>query len=280
MATDRQSDASPAQHRPASPKYAVPALEKGLDILECLSREGAAMTQAQLARALRREPGELFRMLSCLESRNYLRRGSGGGYELTLKLFELSRTHSPYQQLIQVATPLMRDLVDRTHQSCHLCVMHRNQVLVLAQEESPLPIRLSVQVGSLHSPIKTISGHVILSQMARDERQTFLEAHADYLRLGADRRHAFDELLDRIRADGWAYRENVSFVGNLDLSVPVGGRQSQTIAALTIGALKTTPDADLFECLPHLRHCGSEISRICGQTAAPHPTPAESPGDP
>lgn len=249
---------------PASAKYAVPALEKGLDILECLSTQGASMTQAQLARALKREPGELFRMLSCLEARNYVRRGESGGYELTLKLFELSRTHSPYEQLVQVATPLMRDLVDRIQQSCHLCVMHRDQVLVLAQEESPLPIRLSVQVGSLHSPIRTLSGQVILSQMDLAERDRFLEAHADFLRLNAAERAAFVAQLDRIRADGWAQRENVGFVGNLDLSVPVGSTRSQTVAALTIGALKLTPDSDLFECLPRLRQCANEISRICG----------------
>jgi DNA-binding IclR family transcriptional regulator len=254
------TDSSP----PASAKYAVPALEKGLDILECLSAQGVPMTQAQLARALKREPGELFRMLSCLEARNYVRRGEGGGYDLTLKLFELSRTHSPYDQLVQVAAPLMRELVDRIQQSCHLCVLHRDQVLVLVQEESPLPIRLSVQVGSLHSPIRTISGQVILAQIDLAERDRFLEAHSDFTRLNAGDRAAFVAQLDRIRADGWAHRENVSFVGNLDLSVPVGSTRSQTVAALTIGALKLTPEADLFEFLPRLRQCASDISRICG----------------
>lgn len=259
MTMDTSTDDTP----PAA-KYAVPALEKGLDILECLSQQAVPMTQAQLARALKREPGELFRMLSCLEVRNYVRRGPSGGYELTLKLFELSRTHSAYEQLIQVASPLMRDLVDRIQQSCHICVMHRDQVLVLAQEESPLPIRLSVQVGSLHSPLKTISGRVILSQMSAAERDTFLQSHSDFLRLGAEDRAAFLVQLDQIRADGWAYRENVSFVGNLDLSVPVGTTNSHTVAALTIGALKLTQDADLFEHLPRLRQCGAEITRICG----------------
>lgn len=249
---------------PASTKYAVPALEKGLDILECLSKQAVPMTQAQLARALKREPGELFRMLSCLESRSYVRRAPSGGYELTLKLFELSRTHSPYENLIQVATPLVQDLVDRVKQSCHVCVMHRDQVLVLLQEESPTPLRLSVQVGSLHSAIKTISGQVILSQMESAARDQFLATHPDYLRLDTAERADFVAKLERIRADGWAYRENVSFVGNLDLSAPIGTPDSHTVAALTIGALKTTPDADLFECLPRLRECAQEISRNCG----------------
>jgi DNA-binding IclR family transcriptional regulator len=249
---------------PASTKYAVPALEKGLDILECLSGQAVPMTQAQLARALRREPGELFRMLSCLEARNYVRRDVSGAYDLTLKLFELSRIHSPYETLIHVATPLVRDLVDRIKQSCHVCVMHRDQVLVLLHEESSLPLRLSVQVGSLHSPIKIISGQVILSQVDPTARDAILATHPDYLRLDAVERADFSAKLDLIRADGWAYRENASFVGNLDLSTPIGTPASQTVAALTIGALKTTPDTDLFECLPRLRQCAQDISRACG----------------
>lgn len=260
LAIDISSDTRP----PAASKYSVPALEKGLDILECLSTQGVPMTQAQLARALKREPGELFRMLSCLEARNYVRREDGGGYVLTLKLFELSRTHSPYDQLVKVASPLMREMVDVIQQSCHLCVMHRDQVLVLVQEESPLPIRLSVQEGSLHSPIKTISGRVILSQMEPSERERFLQASSDFLRLSAEDRETFTAQLDRIRADGWAHRENTSFVGNLDLSVPVGSTRSNTVGALTIGALKITPDTDLFACLPRLRQCAQDITRICG----------------
>src|SRR3712207_8366305 len=63
--------------RPSSdpPAYQVPALEKGLDILECLANQGVPLTQAQLARTLGRGPNELFRSeehTSELQSRQYL----------------------------------------------------------------------------------------------------------------------------------------------------------------------------------------------------------------
>ena len=37
-----------------TPKYTAPALEKGLDILEHLSRSDAGLTQAEIGRALSR----------------------------------------------------------------------------------------------------------------------------------------------------------------------------------------------------------------------------------
>ena len=61
------ADNLPAVATTDLPDYRVPALEKGLDLLECLARERRAMTQAQLARALGRGSSELFRTLATLE---------------------------------------------------------------------------------------------------------------------------------------------------------------------------------------------------------------------
>lgn len=258
MNTDAEPDSSPRG------KYAVPALEKALDVLEHLAEQAVPLTQAQLARALGREPGELFRMLNCLEARGYLRRNDAGAYQLTLKLFELSRTHSPHEQLIEVATPLMRDLVDRVRQSCHLSVLHRDQVLVLAQVESPQPVRLSVQVGSLHSPVATVSGRLLLAQLPMEERTELLARQPDYLRMDAAEKVEFAATLARAHEEGWAYREGARFIGGLDLGVPVGREGNRTRAALTIAALKGPDGPDLFELLPKLQQCAAEIARGCG----------------
>lgn len=263
----RTADTDPTAEAPDNQprsKYAVPALEKALDVLEYLSEQAVPMTQSQLARALGREPGELFRLLTCLEARGYLRRNQAGGYQLTLRLFELSRTHSPHEQLIEVATPLMRDMVDRVRQSCHLSVLHRDQVLVLAQIESPQPVRLSVQVGSLHSPVTTVSGQLLLAKLAPTERAKLLARQPDYLRLSASEREAFDACIAKVAANGWAFAEGARFIGGIDLGVQVGPVGARTAAVLTIASVKETGGPDLFEQLPRLQQCAADIARGCG----------------
>ena len=117
--------------------YHVPALDKGLDILECLAAHQSPLTQAQLARALEKKASELFRMFICLERRGYIQRDPlSGAYSLTLRLFELGHTHSPYQGLLQAAARPMSSLAEEVGESCHLSVIHRGKLLVLAQEES------------------------------------------------------------------------------------------------------------------------------------------------
>lgn len=261
-ATDETEDTDTERR----PKYAVPAVEKALDVLELLSAQAVPMTQAQLARALGREPSELFRMLSALEARGYLRREDNGGYVLTLKLFELSRTHSPHQQLLRAATAPMRELGDHIRESCHLSVLHRDQLLVLTQVDAPTSIRLSVEAGSLHSAIDTLSGQVLLAHSPDDERDEVLARRAEFQRKSATERSAYLALLAKMRDDGWGYAENARFVGGRDLSVPVGNPRGRTRAVLTIASLRGTHTAhdDLFDLLPRLQKCAEDIGRIAG----------------
>ena len=53
-------------------RYAAPALEKGLDILELLASVSEALTHSEIARRLGRTINEVFRMLVCLEERGYI----------------------------------------------------------------------------------------------------------------------------------------------------------------------------------------------------------------
>src|SRR5579875_1549790 len=68
--------------------YAVPALEKGLDVLELLARQSQGLTKSQLARELNRTVSEIFRMLVCLERRGYIAPVEEDRYSLTLRLFQ------------------------------------------------------------------------------------------------------------------------------------------------------------------------------------------------
>ena len=246
-------------------KYSVPALEKALDVLEYLSEQAVPLTQAQLARALKRQAGEIFRMLACLESRGYLRREPvTGAYSLTLKLFELSRTHSPYELLLKVAQPLMRGLAEEVRESCHLSVIHHGRVLVLAQAESPRPFRLSVEVGSLHSPMNTTSGRVLLGNMDDGIRDEILGREKSWTQEKPVVRLAFLKRLAAIRARGYERAEGERFVGALDIGVPVGSPLSSMKAALTIAMLKEKGGGSLEDMLPALQQCADAIALQAG----------------
>jgi DNA-binding IclR family transcriptional regulator len=161
--------------------YSVPALDKGLDILELLSQAPGPLTIADLATQLSRTRNEIFRMLDNLQRRSYITRDPiSGSYSLTLKLYELAHTHSPVDQLLRAAYGPMRTLADTIHESCHLSVLNRGMLVVIASTESPEPVRLSVEVGYRVLPLHTVSGVVLVAAMQDQEREHFLRADVSY----------------------------------------------------------------------------------------------------
>ena len=259
----QQKNLSPEERRQ---KYVVPALEKGLDILELLSEQAVPMSQAELARSLKRAPGELFRMLACLEGRGYLRREPlSGAYALTLRMFELSRIHSPNEALLRAALPLMRELADQTRESCHLSILNRDRVLVIGQEESPRAFRLSVEVGSQHPVLRTSSGRILASALPENECLNLLEAQDEWRKTKAKDR---EETLRQLRAvgeRGYEHSAGERFVGGRDIGVLVGTPGKPLTAALTIAWLAETNGEDSYErFIEPLQNCARSIAARAG----------------
>jgi len=119
-------------------RYAAPALEKGLDILELLASVSEALTHSEIASRLGRTITEVFRMLVCLEERGYISRTiPEERYQLTLKLFELVHHHHPLQRLVTQARPLVQRVASETGQSCHLAMLNNAEVVLVAQADAP-----------------------------------------------------------------------------------------------------------------------------------------------
>jgi DNA-binding IclR family transcriptional regulator len=249
-------------------KYLVPALEKGLDIIEYLADQAVALTQSQLARALDRQPNELFRMLACLEGRGFVSRDpTNGGYSLTLKLFQLARIHNPYERLVASARPFMRALADEVRESCHLTVLQGDEVLVLAQEESPNAFRLSVEVGSTHSPINTNSGRLLLAAMQDSARDGLLARRPEWRAMTKAAQRKAEERIDAIRREGHAESIGERFLGSADVGVLVGSPNAPLNAALTIATLiEADGEARHERLLEPLRRTADAIAHAAGLT--------------
>jgi DNA-binding IclR family transcriptional regulator len=156
--------------KPSAPKtkpqkpYSVPALEKGLDILEALATAPAPLSQVDLARNLDRSSAEIFRMLLCLEQRAYVRRDEiSGQYSPTLRLFKLAHSHTPVEILLNAAREPMKKLSKTIRENCHLSVIDDNKLLIIAKEDSPEKVRLSVKVGAEFNLKDSSSGRLLKS---------------------------------------------------------------------------------------------------------------------
>lgn len=261
--------------RPSTPKYNVPAVEKALDILEALAVTATPQSLADLARTLNRTSSELFRMLTVLERRAYvLRDPQSDGYSLSLRLYELAHTHSPVDQLLRAASQPMRALADSVRESCHLSVMHRDQLLVLMQMESPEKLRLSIEVGARFEPLHATSGRLLLAMLPEEERETLLEANAAFERLSRKEQERIRVELSSIHESGYAIASSETRAGMKDIAVAIGNHAIGVTAALTIPCLLGGRDErDLHRLRLALQRCAAQITAALGLTAPGQASP-------
>lgn len=247
------------------PAYFVPALEKGLDILEALSLVNVPQTLADLSRLCNRSRSEIFRMVAALENRDYIVRDPvSGGYELTLKIFQLAHTHSPMHHLLKAAYFPMRDLANQLKESCHLSVMSGPSLLVIAEAESPSPLRLSVAVGYRVAPLTTASGKLLLAMLEPPAQEAALRSDRMFQSMNAKRRRALQKELLRMRDAGFCVTASAYRTG-VDVSALVGSRQVGVIAALGIPFVAGGPNHGREKSLvPAVQECARRITHLLG----------------
>jgi len=177
--------------------YQAPALERGLEIFECLADAGTPITLAEIGRQLGRSRSELFRMCVVLERCGYIVRTADDRYALTAKLYDVALRAPPQRDLLDAALPVMHRLAVRLQQACHLGIASGPDMVVAARVESPDMLGFSLRVGFRRPLNLSASGRVLysfqtpairetwraLSQGPDDEQRWHAERVIEFLRL-------------------------------------------------------------------------------------------------
>lgn len=221
-------------------KYAVPALDKGLDILEYLVEQEVPKTQAEIAKGLSRSPNEIYRVLVGLEKRGYVVRDEKSNrYRISLKIYSLSRCISPIDQVRQVAIPHMEDLSVSIGLSCHLYMLYQSQIMVIVQATSHSPVSLNIAEGALFPIVESGPGRLLLANSNKEVQRMLVARDPVYQTMNAVEKYALSESLKSIREDGFFESPSLLTQGVFEHSTLVGQPNGKVIAALTASSLNT-----------------------------------------
>lgn len=211
--------------------YQAPALTKGLEVLEFLSRQSEPHAVSELARALGRSRNEIYRMVVVLERSGYLWRTDADRFSLTRKLFDLGMRAPPQHNLLSKALPHMERMSQETLQSCHLTVASGSDIVVVARIESPDTLGFSVRIGHRRPINQSTSGRVLYAYQADSTRAAWrklLPSKED-----RDRWAKLEREISAVRAKGVLLARSTYVDAVMDIAAPI------TIAPndLAIGAL-------------------------------------------
>ena len=254
-----------------APNYSVPALEKGLAVLELLAAASEPLSLSQISEQTENSASQLFRTMTCLaESGFVIKDDVSGKYMLTLKLFELANRHSPLEHLLQMAKLPMQELAWTIRESCHISIMQQRQLLVVGQVESPEKVQIIVSVGATFPLARTVSGRLLLAAMRDSSIEMTLEQDPDFRGMDAGERARFWRRIAEIRHAGISSAVDDSFIGLKDTAILVGNPAVGVTAAVAVTQLTATrQSSEPHKVVAALRHCARQINERAGLSYEP-----------
>jgi DNA-binding IclR family transcriptional regulator len=253
--------------------YPVPALEKGLDVLEHLSQARRGVGLNEIAAALGRSRQELFRVVTCLAGRGYLLRDSAGNYRLSTQMLEVGSRHVAQQALVAEAMPAMERLAETTGRSCQLAIIERERLLVVALAVGSAHLQLEVKVGSLIPLYNSVIGLVALA--AGDERdcrtcwgrrRELVQQKEDVFEPELKSFEAWLKRLSEVRRQGYLTAASPAHLGSRVHAAPITGAAGRLAGVLSIArvvAVREPRDVDVTVSTA-LATCCQEISGRLG----------------
>ncbi|WP_291040431.1 helix-turn-helix domain-containing protein [Herbiconiux sp.] len=271
-----EEPAGPSEAK-ATPEYSAPALDKGLDILELLAETEGGLGQLEIAQAIGRSPGQIFRMLATLERRGYVfRERQSGLYTLSMRMFELAHRHEPVRALSAAGLPVMRRLADELQQSCNLAVIDAEMVRVIAQVESPSDFGFRVRVGALF-PLATATGLVLgafrASGAADTTGATDTTGAADTTCAAEASAGVLDQwVFERMLVEAFLELPDSRQPSITDVVVPILRPDRTAVAALTVPYVATSLSAKApSTVIERARRAAEEIAESLALAGSPHP---------
>ena len=150
-------------------KYMVPALERGLRLLQEFGRDNHQLGAPELARRLQLPRATVFRMLNTLESMGFLQRVNGNDYRLGLAVLRLGFEFLSSLDLTELGQPIIEQLCFEIELPCNIVVRDGRSIVYVAKVKPPTPLTSSVRVGTRLPAHATLLGRVLLADLSLPE---------------------------------------------------------------------------------------------------------------
>ena len=158
-------DVTESEERKNDERYLVPGLVRGLAILQAFNKEAQEMTISEIAEILDVNRSSAFRLIYTLESCGYLRKASQKTYALDSKVMELGFNSLSKLSLLDLSTPLMKELRDKTKTAVHLSILEGTHIVFVNNIQSTGPFTSTITFGTRWPAHATVIGQLLLSSL-------------------------------------------------------------------------------------------------------------------
>lgn len=245
--------------------YTVPALQKGLRILEMFDSNCRALSQVQMAQRSGVSTSSIYRIVQTLTSMGYLSKIGTNTYALGTQVVSRGFSYLASREIVEVAAPFITRLRDSTSLSSHVGVRDGPEVLYVFRALALQRVSVNVPVGTRFPLHTTAMGRALLMGMTPTELQTQFQGQRldGYPRPAPQTMPELIALCEKERAQGWTrhYSDH-----STALAVPIRNFTGQVIAAINISGPDPVMNAEgvMETLLSELKHTAGDIMRQVG----------------
>jgi DNA-binding IclR family transcriptional regulator len=234
---DHGRDVAATLSAPVTKTSSVPALERGLAILEAVAKSRSGLTLSQLTRALDLPKSSVFCLLLTLERAGYLHRNAvTKRYQCEMKLVRIAGQALEGITLRDKARPVLRWLLEQTRLTVHMGIAGENEVTLIEKLDAHTSSSMATWIGKGLDFHCTSLGKCLLAFSPEAEVDRILSTHA-LLRHNENTIASAQRLkaeLAKVRSLGFAVDDEEEEIGVRCIGAPVLDAEGRAIAAISI----------------------------------------------
>jgi len=247
----------------------VPAADQTLRILSFLARQRGPVPARTVAAALGIPRSSVYHLLAALQEHQFVvHLPEDRRWGLGIAAFELASGYARQEPLARLGRPVLAELVDRTHESAHLAVMHGRDVLYIVEERAARRPALVTDVGVRLPAHLTATGRAMLAALPAEQvRALYPDAasFSDRTGHGPRRPRELREVLREARARGFATEDGEVTLRLASVGVAVLDHVGWPVAAIAV-TYPTDGDRDPVEFAGVIGAMARELGRRMGGT--------------
>lgn len=243
--------------------YSVPAIEKSIMILNALADKD--LTIGDLHSQLQLPKTTTFVILNTLEQHNIIRKTAEGKYRLGPGVMQWSSSYLNSMDMVQIARPHLKKLVDGTPYTAHLAVSIGDKAVYCDKVEGNGFVRFATTIGQGQPLYQSSVGKALASGMTDEEIKLALPE----IKVSTSKSiRTLDKLMEDIefvRENGFAIEDEEFEEGIRCIGAPIRNFTGKIVASISITALsKDLPAVKFMKIGEQVKETAHFISKDLG----------------
>lgn len=260
---------------PGPKTRSVPALERGLLVLEYLAQSRRGVTVSQLARKLRFPRSTAHALLLTYQRSGYVKRDERAGrYCLGFRLQALANMALGGMTLRGHAGPVLFRLMQETGLTVHLAVMEKNEAILIDRIAPPGTPPLATWVGKRMGLHCTGLGKALLAHLSQTEAEELIikQGMIRHNENTIASKRTLKLACEQVRQLGYAVDDEEEEIGIRCIGAPVFGQDGEVVAAISVSGPKGKLD-DIASSASRVKQSAAALSMML----RPFPVPSKKP---